>query len=100
MDAIITIWWVSLLLALLLTLPVLGVVVRFIRHAREIDRLAHVTLEGAAGIAGNTANIVMLETLLGHATSLARTSAAIDGVAGQIHAHAAVVVRALSRGRG
>ena len=99
MDTIITIWWVSLVIALLVTLPILGVVVRFIHHAREIDRLARVTLDGALGIHGNTANIAMLEQLLSRATSLAQTAAAIDGVAAKIHGHAGAVVRTLSTGR-
>lgn len=93
MDAVIAIWWVTLAVALVLTIPALAIVVRFIHHAQEVDRLARITLAGAAGIAGNTANIVMLERLLAHAGSLAATSAAIDGVAAQIHADAAGVVR-------
>lgn len=93
MDAVIAIWWVSLALALVLTIPALAIVVRFIHHAQEVDRLASITLKAAAGIAGNTGNIVMLEQLLAHAGSLAATSAAIDGVAARIHADAAGVVR-------
>ncbi len=96
MDAIIAIWWTTLIVALVLTIPALGIVARFILHAREIDRLARVTLAGAQGIAGNTANIVLLDTLLAHATSLAATCAAIDGVAANIHGHGAAVVRAIS----
>ena len=93
MDAVITIWWISLALALILTIPALAIVVRFIHHAQEVDRLASITLKAAAGIAGNTGNIVLLEQLLVHAGSLAATSAAIDGVAAKIHADAAGVVR-------
>ncbi len=93
MDAVITIWWISLALALILTIPALAIVVRFIHHAQEVDRLASITLKAAAGIAGNIGNIVMLEQLLAHAGSLAATSAAIDGVAAKIHADAAGVVR-------
>jgi len=93
MDAVIAIWWISLALALILTIPAIAIVTRFIHHAQDVDRLASITLKAAAGIAGNTGNIVMLETLLAHAGSLAATSAAIDGVAKQIHADAAGVVR-------
>lgn len=93
MDAVIAIWWISLALALILTIPALAIVVRFIHHAQEVDRLASITLKAAAGIAGNTGNIVMLEQLLAHAGSLAATSAAIDGVAAKIHADAAGIVR-------
>ncbi len=93
MDAVIAIWWISLALALVLTIPAIAIVARFIHHAQEVDRLASITLKAAAGIAGNTGNIVMLEQLLAHAGSLAATSAAIDGAAKQIHADAAGVVR-------
>lgn len=98
MDGIITIWIVTLVLALLVTIPVLGVVVRLVFHAREIDRLARGALEGALGIHGNTANIAALPTLLAHATELAKTSAAIDGVAARIHADGAAIVRARAAG--
>lgn len=100
MDGIVTIWWISLVLALVVTVPVLGVVFRFLHHVREIDRLARVTLDAALGIHGNTANIAMLEKLLAHATSLAMTCAAIDGFAGQIHSRGASVVRSLRAGKG
>lgn len=93
MDAVITAWIITLVIALMLTVPLLGIVARFIHHAREVDRLALVTLRAAGGIAGNTANIVLLDQLLAKATSLAETSAAIDGVAKAIHADAGAVVR-------
>lgn len=98
MDGIITLWWVTLVIAYLLVLPVLALVTRFIRHAREVDRLATVTLKAAAGVAGNTANIVLLDTLLAKAGSIAGTSAAIDGVAAKIHADAGAVVHTLTKG--
>lgn len=98
MDSIITVWWITLLIAYLALVPVLGLVTRFIRHAREVDRLATVTLAAAAGVAGNTANIVLLDKLLGKAGSIAATSAAIDGVAARIHADAAAVVAHLTKG--
>ncbi len=98
MDAIVTIWSLTLLVAFLALVPVLAIVTRFIRHAREIDRLATVTLAAAAGVAGNTANIVLLDTLLAKAGSIAATSAAIDGVAAKIHADAGAVVAHLTRG--
>ena len=34
MDTVITIWWVTLLIAYLLLIPLLGIVTRFLRHAR------------------------------------------------------------------
>jgi hypothetical protein len=97
-DAIIALWWTTLVIALVLTFPLLAIVTRFIRHAREVDRLATVTLTAAGGVAANTANIVLLDQLLGKASSIAATSAAIDGVAAAIHNDAGAVVRTLTRG--
>lgn len=98
MDAIITLWWATLIIALVLTVPLLAIVTRFIRHAREVDRLATVTLKAAVGVAGNTGNIVLLDQLLAKAGSIAGTSAAIDGVAAAIHNDAGAVVRTLTGG--
>lgn len=100
MDAIITLWWATLVIALVLTVPLLAIVTRFIRHAHEVDRLATVTLKAAVGVAGNTANIVLLDQLLAKAGSIAGTAAAIDGVAAKIHADAGAVVRTLTGGAG
>lgn len=98
MDAIVTIWWIALVLAVVLTVPALAILFRFVHHAREVDRLARATLAAAAGVAANTADLAQLDPLLAHATSLARTAGAIDGVAAKIHADGAAVVRALSGG--
>jgi hypothetical protein len=98
MDALLWIWAITLVLALAVTVPILAVVFRLVFHAREIDRLLRGALTGALGIHGNTANIAALPTLLEHATSLAKTCAAIDGVAARIHAHGAAIVRARSGG--
>ena len=98
MDTIIFVWWLTLAIAFIATIPLLAIVTRFIRHAREVDRLAQVTLKAAVGVAGNTANIPLLDTLLEKAGSIAATSAAIDGVAAKIHADAGAVVRTLTGG--
>ena len=98
MDDIIHVWTLTLVIAFVATIPLLAIVTRFIRHAREVDRLATVTLTAAAGVAGNTANIVLLDKLLERAGSIAGTSAAIDGVAAKIHADAGAVVQTLTRG--
>lgn len=97
MDEIIRLWWLTLIIAFIATIPLLAIVTRFVRHAREIDRLATVTLEAAAGVAGNTANIALLDKLLEKAGSIAATSAAVDGVAAKIHADAARVVQTLTK---
>lgn len=98
MDEIIRLWWLTLIIAFIATIPLLAIVTRFIRHAREVDRLATVTLKAAVGVAGNTANIVLLDKLLEKAGSIAATSAAIDGVAAKIHADAGAVVHTLTKG--
>lgn len=98
MNTIIFIWWLTLAVAFIATIPLLAIVTRFIRHASEIDRLARITLTAAAGVAGNTANIPLLDTLLAKAGSIAATSAAIDGVAAGIHADAGAVVRTVTGG--
>lgn len=98
MDGIITLWWLTLVVAIVATVPLLAIVTRFIRHAREVDRLATVTLRAAVGVAGNTANIVLLDRLLQKAGGIAATSAAIDGVAAKIHADAGALVATLAGG--
>lgn len=98
MDDIIRLWWITLIIAFIATIPLLAIVNRFVRHAREVDRLATVTLKAAVGVAGNTANIVLLDRLLEKAGSIAATSAAMDGVAAKIHADAVAVVQTLTKG--
>lgn len=98
MDTVIAIWWTTLAVALVLTIPLLAIVTRFVRNAREVDRLARITLTAAVGVAGNTANIAILDQLLAKAGSIAATSAAIDGVAAAIHADAGAVVAHLTGG--
>ena len=100
MNEVIEIWWATLAIALVITIPLLAIVSRFVRNARDVDRLARVTLAAAAGVAGNTANIVLLDQLLARAGSIATTSAAIDGVAAAIHADAGMVVATLTGGAG
>ena len=95
MDAIVTIWILTLVVALVVTVPVLAVVVRLVHHLAEIDRLARVTLQAAAGVAENTSTIGALPQLLNHATALALTAHAIDGVAAKIHEDALRVLRAV-----
>ena len=98
MDTVITLWAITLLIAYLLLVPLLGIVTRFLRHAREVDRLALVTLEAAKGVASHTGNIPLLDLLLAKAGSIASTSAAIDGVAAAIHDDAGRIVAKLAPG--
>lgn len=98
MDTIIFVWWLTLAIAFIATIPLLALITRFIRHAREVDRLARITLTAAVGVANNTGNIPLLDRLLEKAGSIAATSAAIDGVAAKIHADAGAVVQTLTKG--
>lgn len=100
LGAALILWWAVLVVAGSLTLLVgVPILIRFVHHAREVDRLALVTLAAAQGIAADTANIPALEALLSHAGGLAANAAAIDGVAAKIHEDGAAAVRLLSGGR-
>jgi hypothetical protein len=97
LAATLILWWVILVVAGSLTLLVgVPVLVRFVHHAREVDRLARETLVAARGIAADTSNIAALDQLLAHAGGIAKSAGAIDSVAGRIHADGAAVVRVLS----
>ncbi len=98
MDTVIELWWITLIIAYVLLIPLLAIVTRFMRHAREVDRLALVTLEAAKGVASHTANIPLLDQVLAKAGSIAATSAAIDGVAAAIHNDAGRIVGKLTPG--
>ncbi|HKZ78790.1 MAG TPA: hypothetical protein VJ124_10840 [Pyrinomonadaceae bacterium] len=61
-TAIIVIWSLALLVALMLTVWILKLVILIVRTERDILTLAQITLPAAGGIAGNTALISKLET--------------------------------------
>lgn len=92
MDAlVITVWWITLLLALVLTAVVLPVIIRVIFALREIDRLAKMTLPAAVGIVDNTASIAALDDVLAQAVRLLNGVQAIGGTAAAIHRKVAIV---------
>lgn len=84
-----TIWWISLALALLLTVVAAALLIRVVRLCGEILLLARATAPAAEGIARNTSSI----SSLGAVVTLAPTLLA---VAGQIDAAAAKIATTLN----
>jgi hypothetical protein len=59
-------WWIGVVLTFLVFIPLAVVLLhRLWRTARDIQLYARETLTAAQGIAGNTANIVALDTTIG-----------------------------------
>ncbi len=77
-TAIIVVWSVTLVIALVLTLVILKLVFAIVRVEREILELAHITLPAARGIQTNTALITQLETTKGVAGRILTAAAAIE----------------------
>ena len=85
-SAIIVVWSVALIVALLLTLWILKLVFLIVRVEREILELAHITLPAARGIEANTALISKLEAtktvagkILGAADAIEAGTASVEG---------------------
>lgn len=97
-TAIIIVWIVTLLIALVLTVAIVATVVRVIHHAREIDRLGKLTLPAAVGIVENTAVIGALEGVLPVVGRLVAGAAVIDATSASIARRVAAVRRALTGG--
>lgn len=100
MDAVIVVWWVALIGALVLTVIAIAEIVRIVHHAREIDRLAKTALPAAERIAANTA---VLTELAGVRRSVERIGAAIETLdrgAAAIEGRVAALGRALRRAGG
>lgn len=76
--AVFTIWWVGLVLTLVLFVPLsVYLLHRTWVAARAIRRYADETLQAAAGIAGNTANIVALDATIGVAVEILANAGAV-----------------------
>ncbi len=79
-DAVFTIWWVGLVVTLVLFVPL---AVYYLHRtwlaARSIQHFAADALTAAAGIAGNTANIVALDTTIEVATQILGTAGNVAG---------------------
>jgi len=78
--AVFTIWWVGLILTLAMFVPLAVYYLnRTWMAARSIQLLAADALTAAAGIAGNTANIVALDTTIEVATQILGTAGSVAG---------------------
>lgn len=97
-TAIIVVWILTLLIALALTVAIVATVVRVIHHAREIDRLAKLTLPAAVGIVENTAVIGALEGVLPVVGRLVAGAGVLDATSASIASRVAAVRRALTGG--
>src|ERR687893_300872 len=80
-GAVILIWSVTLILALLIMVAAVAMIVRIVLAAREVDRLLKEALPAAGGIATNTAAIRELEAVVAAAAPLLEGTAAIGRAA-------------------
>jgi hypothetical protein len=78
-DAVYVIWWIGLVFTLLVFVPLAVYSLhRTWRSARSIQRYAAETLQAAAGIARNTANVKALDATIGVATDMLSGAGAIE----------------------
>ncbi len=98
-PAVLVVWTISLIAALILTLVVVLLLIRVIRAAREINTLAGRTLPAAKNIATNTAAIKELEATKSVGGQILSTARSIDGAAGAIERTLKTLATALTQGR-
>lgn len=98
-TAIIVVWWVALIVALVLTLWILKLVFLIVRTERDILQLAHITLPAAQGIARNTALISKLEATKGVAGKILNAAIAINSGSASIDEKLRSVGRGLAAQR-
>jgi hypothetical protein len=78
-GAVYTIWWIGLIAALVVLVPLAVYSLhRTWRSARSIQRYAAETLQAAAGIARNTANITALDGTIDVATDMLGVAGAVE----------------------
>ena len=78
-HAVYTIWWIGLILTLIVFVPVAVYSLhRTWRAARSIQRYAAETLQAAAGIARNTANVGALDATITVATEVLGAAGAVE----------------------
>ena len=78
-DTVYTIWWIGLILTLVVFVPLAVYSLhRTWRSARSIQRYAADTLQAAAGIARNTANVSALDTTIDVATEVLGAAGAVE----------------------
>jgi hypothetical protein len=97
-GAVVLIWVVALLIALVLTVGALGMLVRIINAAREVNRLLKETLPSAVGIVENTAAIKELDAVVAAAGPLLECTAQIKSATEGIRAKVQRVGAMLSAG--
>lgn len=97
-TAIVIVWSLTLIVALVLTVLIVATVVRVIHHALEIDRLGKLTLPAAVGIVENTAVIGALEGVLPVVGRLVAGAGVINDTSASIARRVAAVRRALTGG--
>ncbi len=97
-TAVLVVWAVSLIIALILTLVAVVLLIRVIRTAREINALAGRTLPAAKNIAANTAAIKGLETTKNVGGQILSTAKSIDSAAGSIEQTLKTLATALGQG--
>lgn len=97
-GAVILIWSVTLIVALVATVIAVTMIVRIIHAAREIDRLLKAALPSAVGIANNTAAIRELDAVVAAAGPLLEGAAAIRRSSANILDKVGLVGRILGGG--
>lgn len=95
-TAIIVVWSVTLVVALLLTLWILKLVFMIVRTEQDILELAGITLAAARGIKNNTALIKKLETTTGVAGRILAAAGAIEAGSNSVAEKLRGVGRALA----
>ena len=97
-GVVVLIWIVALLIALALTVAAVGMIVRIINAAREINRLLKETLPSAVGVVENTAAIKELDAVVAAAGPLLEGTASIKSATEGIRAKVNRVGATLSTG--
>lgn len=98
-TAIIVVWSITLVVALLLTLWILKLVFMIVRTERDILNLAGMTLAAARGITNNTALIAKLKTTEGVAGRILAAAGAIEAGSGSVAGKLRAVGSALAERR-
>lgn len=84
-SAVFAIWWTALILTLVVFVPLAVYYLnRLFKAALSIRRFAADALQAAAGIAGNTANIVALDSTISVAGQILGTAGSVAGKLGTI----------------
>ena len=78
-GAVYTIWWIALILTLVVFVPLAVYSLHRTWHsARSIQRYAAETLQAAAGVARNTANVSALDATINVATDVLGAAGSVE----------------------